>query len=81
MATTQFADMDSLGRKPIIRTRAHVRWAAFGLFLALLTLAVVACGTVRAADPSPTAPAAAASAAPGAGNAVTSPAPSATPLP
>ena len=81
MATTLFADMNSLGRKPITRTRAHARWAAFGLFLALLTLAVVACGTVRAADPSPTAPAAAASAAPGAGNAVTSPAPSVTPEP
>ena len=82
MATTQFAEMNALGRKPVARTRA--RWAAFGLFIALLTLAVVACGRARAADPTPTAPAAAAaSVAADAGNAVsaTSPSPSVTPAP
>jgi YidC/Oxa1 family membrane protein insertase len=83
VATTQFADVNSRGRKPISRTRA--RWAAFGLFIALLTLAVVACGTARAAAPSPTAPAiaAAASATADAGSAVSesSPSPSASPSP
>ena len=79
MATTQFADMNALGRKPVARTRA--RWAALGLFLALLTLAVVACGTARAADPTPAAPAiaAAASATADAGNAVTATSPSPSP--
>jgi YidC/Oxa1 family membrane protein insertase len=70
------------GRNSVVKTRA--RWAAFGLFIALLALAAVACGTVRAADPTPTVPAAAAvSAGPSAGDAVsaTSPAPSPTPEP
>jgi YidC/Oxa1 family membrane protein insertase len=40
-----------------------MRWAAIGLFLALMALAVVACGTALAADPTPAAHAAAAASA------------------
>ncbi len=79
MATTLCADVNSLGRKPSNPTMARVRWAAVGLFLALVALAVVACGTAIAADPSPTGHAiAAASATADAGNAVAAASPSAS---
>jgi YidC/Oxa1 family membrane protein insertase len=45
--------MISLGRKPSIMARAHARWAALGLLLVLAAFAAGACGTARAADPSP----------------------------
>ena len=75
MATTPFASMNS--RKRMSTPRA--RWIALGLFVALLALAVVACGTAGGANPT-TAPAvgAAASALPGASASV-SPMPTATP--
>jgi len=54
VATTRFADMNSpLGRKPSPRSRARLRWTAFGLFVALVAFAVMACGTALAADPTP----------------------------
>ena len=76
--------MDSTGQKLSPKSRSHIRWAALGLFVALMAFAVLACGTAYAADPSTTAPAiAAVSATPDAGNAVsaTSPSPSHTPEP
>ncbi|MGA3029534.1 MAG: YidC/Oxa1 family membrane protein insertase [Candidatus Limnocylindrales bacterium] len=57
--------MASLWRKPTIATRARVRWAAVGLFIALLALAVVACGTAAAANPTATPQAAVATASAG----------------
>ncbi len=85
MATTLFARVVPLGRKPSIRSRARTRWAAFGLFVALVALAVVACGTAVGADPTPTAPAAAVASAPAqaaAGvSASPSPSPTASPAP
>ena len=51
MATTPFASMNSLGRKPSPRHGPARAGLALGLFLALVALAVVACGTARAADP------------------------------
>ena len=75
MATTPFASMSS--RKRISTPRA--RWIALGLFVALVALAVVACGTAGSANPTTTpAVAAVASASPGASASV-SPAPTATP--
>ena len=71
--------MTSLGRKPSTTTRTRARWAAFGLFLALLAFGLVACGTAFAANASPTAPViAAASASAGSATAAsaTSPSPS-----
>ncbi len=79
MATTQFADVTPPGRKPSIRTNVRLRWAAFGLFLALTAFAVMACGTALAADPTPTAQAAASvQATPASAVAATSPSPSPT---
>jgi YidC/Oxa1 family membrane protein insertase len=77
VATTPFVSMSSRGR---IRT-SRARWIALGLFVALVALAVVACGTAAAADPT-AAPSvgAAASASPGASASVT-PAPTAEPNP
>jgi YidC/Oxa1 family membrane protein insertase len=79
--TTLSADMASPASSPHSRSRA--RWVLLGLFAALLALAVVACGT--AASPSQNSSPAVAglsSQSPAAGlNAVTSPAPSATPEP
>ena len=66
MATTLFANVTPPGRKPATQARARLRWAAIGLFLALVALAVVACGTAMAADPSPAAHAVAAAATPSA---------------
>jgi YidC/Oxa1 family membrane protein insertase len=76
-----FADVTSLGRKPSTNTRARARWAAFGLFLALLAFGLVACGPAFAADASPTAPviaAASASADTATAASVASPSPSPT---
>ena len=84
MATTQSASVNALGRKPSAMTKTGKRWVALGLLLALLALAVVACGTAAAADPSPTAQiSAAASTSPNAGTAAgaASPSASATPAP
>lgn len=54
MATTPFVSMNSpIGHTPAPRTRSRARWAAIGLFVALMALAVAACGTARAADPTP----------------------------
>ena len=58
MATTLFADVTPPGRTPATKARARIRWAAIGLFIALVALAVVACGTALAADPTPAAQAA-----------------------
>ena len=84
MATTQFADVTSLGRKPSANTRARARWAAFGLFLALLAFGLVACGTAFAANASPTSQsvaAASATADTATAASVASPSPSPTALP
>ena len=81
MATTQFANVTSLGRNPSTNARARTRWVAFGLFLALAAFAVVACGTAFAADPSPAAHIGAASSAqatPATVASLTSPLPSPT---
>jgi YidC/Oxa1 family membrane protein insertase len=43
--------MSSLAKTPTPRLRRRARWVAIGLFLALVAIAVVACGTARAADP------------------------------
>jgi YidC/Oxa1 family membrane protein insertase len=82
VATTQFVNVNSLGRKPSTITRAHLRWAAFGLFLALAAFAVVACGTAFAADPTPGAQVAAvasASAQPTAATVISATSPSTSP--
>jgi YidC/Oxa1 family membrane protein insertase len=83
VGTTLSADMSSpaSSRKP----RSRARWLVLGLFLGLMALAVVACGTASKSSPSTGAnvsPAAAnQSALPGGSQAVTSPSPSATPEP
>ena len=51
MATIPFVSMDSIGHTPSPRNRSRARWAAIGLFLALLAMAVVACGTNVAGSP------------------------------
>ncbi len=89
MATTQFADVTSQGRKPSTTTRARARWVALGLFVAIMAMAVVACGTTFAANPTvgpqitAAAPAAPAATGPGTAASVASPSPSPTaePLP
>jgi YidC/Oxa1 family membrane protein insertase len=43
--------VDAVGHTPSPRNRSRARWAAIGLFLALLAMAVVACGTNVAASP------------------------------
>ena len=82
MATIPFASMDAVGSTPSPRNRSRARWAAIGLFLALLAMAVVACGTTAAANPT-AGPQAVASGAGGAAAATTavSPSHSATPAP
>jgi YidC/Oxa1 family membrane protein insertase len=80
VAATQFADMTSLGPEPST-TWIRTRWAAFGLFLALLAFGLVACGTAVAANASPAAPliaAASASADPATADSATSPSPNHT---
>ncbi len=57
MATTQFANVTPSGRKPSTKARAKARWLVLGLFIALMAVAVIACGTALAADPTPTGPA------------------------
>ena len=75
MATTPFASMSSRKRM----STPLARWIALGLFVALVALAVVACGTAGSANPTtPPAVAAVASASPGASASV-SPTPTATP--
>ena len=84
MATTQFASVTSLGRKPSTTPRAGMRWAALGLLLVIVALAVMACGTAYAADSSPTAqPGAVATSSTGTATAAsaTSPSPSHSPEP
>ncbi len=84
MATTPFASMNPLGKTPSPRLRRRARWVAIGLFLGLVALAIVACGTARAADPTAggqvgavaSSPVATASVSP-----ATSPSPSASPEP
>ncbi len=82
MDTTLSAEMTSPASGRHSRSRA--RWVVLGLFLALLALAVVACGTAATSSPSQNASPAAAqagqTAVPGA-SAVSSPAPTATPEP
>jgi len=84
---TQFARVMPLGRKPSGLTRARTRWVGFGLFVALIALAVVACGTANAANPTagPQVSAAASASTPAAtsasGSPATSPSPSPTPQP
>ncbi|HEX7492060.1 MAG TPA: hypothetical protein VF337_10205, partial [Candidatus Limnocylindrales bacterium] len=43
--------MDSLGRKPLTKSRPRTRWAALGLLLALTAFAVMAVGTASASSP------------------------------
>jgi YidC/Oxa1 family membrane protein insertase len=54
VATTQSASVPPHGRKVSAGPRVSSRWAAFGLLLALMAFAVIACGTAAAAAPSPT---------------------------
>ncbi len=57
MATILSADMNTLGHNHPTTSKARLRWAAFGLFLALVTFAVMACGTTPAAQSTATSPA------------------------
>ncbi len=57
MATILSADMNTLGHNHPVTSKARLRWAAFGLFLALVAFAVVACGTTPAAQSTATSPA------------------------
>jgi YidC/Oxa1 family membrane protein insertase len=52
--------MSTLGHKPSTKSKARLRWAAFGLFLALVAFAAVACATTPAAQSPASSPAAAA---------------------
>ena len=79
MATILSASMNTLGHKPSTKSKARLRWAAFGLFLALVAFAVVACATTPAAQSPASSPAAAATAAAGVATApAVSPSPKAT---
>jgi YidC/Oxa1 family membrane protein insertase len=49
--------MNTLGHNHPVTSKARLRWAAFGLFLALVAFAVVACGTTPAAQSTATSPA------------------------
>jgi YidC/Oxa1 family membrane protein insertase len=57
VATILSADMNTLGHNHPVTSKARLRWAAFGLFLALVAFAVVACGTTPAAQSTATSPA------------------------
>jgi YidC/Oxa1 family membrane protein insertase len=57
VATILSASMNTLGHKPSTKSKARLRWAAFGLFLALVAFAVVACATTPTAGSTPSAPA------------------------
>jgi YidC/Oxa1 family membrane protein insertase len=84
VATTQFASVISLGRKRSSAPRAGMRRTAVGLLLAAAALAVMACGTAYAADPSPADQAsvvATSSAGTATAASVASPSPSQTPEP
>ena len=86
MATILSDSMNSLGQKPSSKSRPRIRWATFGLFVALLAFAVLACGTAYGANPNtgPTAAAVAAapaSTAPGLSQASPSAKPTAEPQP
>ena len=79
MATILSASMNTLGHKPSTKSKARLRWAAFGLFLALVAFAVVACATTPAGQSPASSPAAAATAAAGVATApAVSPSPKAT---
>ncbi|HEY5472148.1 MAG TPA: hypothetical protein VIK32_03045, partial [Candidatus Limnocylindrales bacterium] len=49
--------MNTLGHKPSTTSKARLRWAAIGLFLALVAFAVVACATTPAAQSTASSPA------------------------
>jgi YidC/Oxa1 family membrane protein insertase len=49
--------VNPLGRKPSTKARANARWLVLGLFIVLVAVAVMACGTALGADPTPTTPA------------------------
>jgi YidC/Oxa1 family membrane protein insertase len=51
VATILSASMKTLGQKPATASKARLRWAALGLFLALVAVAVMACGTLPTATP------------------------------
>src|SRR5664280_2633187 len=79
VATILSASMNTLGHKPSTKSKARLRWAAFGLFLALVAFAVVACATTPAGQSPASSPAAAATAAAGVATApAVSPSPKAT---
>src|SRR5664280_854683 len=78
VATILSASMNTLGHKPSTKSKARLRWAAFGLFLALVAFAVVACATTPAGQSPASSPAAAATAAAGV---ATAPAPAVSPSP
>lgn len=50
MATTRYAEVNPDGHTPPAKRRSRVRWAALGLFLALVAFAVIAGGTAAAAS-------------------------------
>jgi YidC/Oxa1 family membrane protein insertase len=79
VATIQSASVISRGRQPSSNTRLAMRWAAFGLLLVVIALAVMACGTAAAANPSPTPQAIAAAASPSAETAAAAASPAASP--
>ena len=60
VATILSASMNTPGHEPSTKSKARLRWAAFGLFLALVAFAVVACATTPAAQSPASSPAAAA---------------------
>jgi YidC/Oxa1 family membrane protein insertase len=51
VATILSASMNKSAQKPSSKSNARFRWAAIGLFIALVALAVVACGTTSSATP------------------------------
>lgn len=57
MATILSANMNTLGHKPSTTSKGRLRWAAIGLFLALVAFAVVACATTPAAQSTASSPA------------------------
>jgi len=56
VATILSANMNTLGHKPSTTSKARLRWAAIGLFLALVAFAVVACATTPAAQSTASSP-------------------------
>jgi YidC/Oxa1 family membrane protein insertase len=79
VATILSASMKTLGQKTTTTSKARLRWATFGLFLALIAFAVMACATTSSASPAGTGSSAAVASA--SADAGASPAVSASPKP